>query len=102
MACLLVRYPVDVGRLEIFLKILETRSSSKTAAALGLARTSVSANPRTLENSIGHKLFDRIPRSVKPLPQAFILEPYARRALEEALNETAWALDHQGAARLKL
>jgi DNA-binding transcriptional LysR family regulator len=86
---------MDVKRLEIFLKILETKSLSKTAAALGLAQPSVSASLKTLEDSIGYKLFDRTPRAVKPLPQALILAPYARRVLE-TLGEAAWALGSQG------
>jgi len=85
---------VDVKRLEIFLKILETKSLSKSAAALGLAQPTVSASLKTLEDSIGHKLFDRTPRSVKPLPQALILAPYARAVLE-TLGEAAWALGSQ-------
>jgi DNA-binding transcriptional LysR family regulator len=85
---------VDVKRLEIFLKILDTKSLSKAAAALGMAQPSVSASLKTLEDSIGYKLFDRTPRSVKPLPQALILAPYARTVLE-TLNEATWALGSQ-------
>jgi len=87
---------VDVKRLEIFLKILETKSLSKAAAALGLAQPTISASLKTLEDSIGYKLFDRTPRSVKPLPQAMILAPYARCVLE-TLGEAAWALGSHGA-----
>ncbi len=85
---------MDVKRLEIFIKILETKSLSKTAAAFGMAQPSVSASLKTLEDSIGYKLFDRTPRSVKPLPQALILAPYARSVLE-TLGEAAWALGSQ-------
>jgi DNA-binding transcriptional LysR family regulator len=85
---------MDVKRLEIFLKILETKSLSKAAAALGLAQPSVSASLKTLEDSVGYRLFDRTPRSVKPLPQALILAPYARGVLE-TLSEAAWALGRQ-------
>ena len=85
---------MDVKRLEIFLKILETKSLSKTAAACGMAQPSVSASLKTLEDSIGYKLFDRTPRAVKPLPQALILAPYARSVLE-TLSEAAWALGSQ-------
>ena len=85
---------MDVKRLEIFLKILETKSISKTAAACGMAQPSVSASLKTLEDSIGYKLFDRTPRAVKPLPQALILAPYARSVLE-TLSEAAWALGSQ-------
>ncbi len=85
---------MDVKRLEIFLKILETRSLSKTAAAFGMAQPSVSASLKTLEDSIGCKLFDRTPRAVRPLPQALILAPYARSVME-TLSEATWALGSQ-------
>lgn len=85
---------MDVKRLEIFLKILETKSLSKTAAAFGMAQPSVSASLKALEESIGFKLFDRTPRQVKPLPEALTLAPYARNVLE-TLSEAAWALGSQ-------
>lgn len=85
---------MDVKRLEIFLKIFETKSLSKTATAFGMAQPSISASLKTLEDSIGYKLFDRTPRSVKPLPQALILAPYARKVLE-TISEAAWALGSQ-------
>lgn len=85
---------MDVKRLEIFLKILETKSLSKTAVAFGMAQPSVSVSLKTLEDSIGYKLFDRTPHSVKPLPQALILAPYARNVLE-TLSEATWALGCQ-------
>lgn len=82
---------MDIKRLEIFLKILESKSLSKTAAALGMAQPSISAALKALEDALGHRLFDRTPRSVKALPEALILAPYARRVLE-TLGEAAWAL----------
>ncbi len=85
---------MDSRRLEIFLKILETRSLSKTAAALGMAQPSVSASLKALEDSLGQKLFERTPRSVKALPQAYVLESYARSVLD-TLAEAAWALGSQ-------
>ena len=87
---------MDIRRLEIFLKVLETRSLSKTATALGLTQPTVSTNLKMLEESLGHKLFARTSRTVTPLPQAIILEPYAKTIIE-AVGEAAWALGgHDG------
>lgn len=86
---------MDIKRLEIFLKIMETKSLSKTGAAFDMAQPSVSSSLKTLEDSIGHKLFDRTPRAVKPLPAALTLLPYAR-SIVETLGEATWALGSQG------
>jgi|GEM_PF-4244942 len=86
---------MDIKRLEIFLKIMETKSLSKTAAAFDMAQPSVSSSLKTLEDSIGYKLFDRTPRAVKPLPEALILMPYARNIVDN-LSEATWALGSHG------
>lgn len=92
---------MDIKRLEIFLKIMETKSLSKTAAAFDMAQPSVTSSLKTLEESIGYKLFDRTPRAVKPLPEALILLPYARNIVD-TLSEATWALGSQGGPRESL
>lgn len=93
---------MDPRKLEIFLKLLETRSFSRTAAILGLAQPSVSASLKALEESLGQKLFERTPRAVTPLPAAEILAPFAQNIVETAAR-AAWAVGHQLAgAREKL
>ncbi|MDR2946264.1 MAG: LysR family transcriptional regulator [Candidatus Adiutrix sp.] len=82
---------MDPRKLEIFLKLLETRSFSKTAAILGLAQPSVSASLKALEEILGQKLFERTPRSVTPLPAAETLAPYAISIVETAAR-AAWAV----------
>lgn len=89
---------MDIRRLEIFLKVLETRSLSKTATALGLTQPTVSTNLKTLEEALGHKLFERTSRTVTPLPNAAILEPYAKTIIETA-GEAVWALNGRGGAK---
>lgn len=84
---------MDTRRLKIFLKLLDTRSFSKTADALGLTQPSVSASLKALEESLGQKLFERTPRAVKPLPAAQILAPYATTIVETA-GQAAWAVGH--------
>ena len=85
---------MDPRKLEIFLKLLETRSFSKTAAILGLAQPSVSASLKALEEILGQKLFERTPRAVTPLPAAEVLAPFAQNIVETAAR-AAWAVGHQ-------
>ncbi len=85
---------MDIRRLEIFLKLLDTRSFSKTAAALGLTQPSVSASLKALEESLGQKLFERTPRAVTPLSAARVLAPYALNIVE-TMGRAAWAVGHQ-------
>lgn len=85
---------MDTRRLEIFLKLLDTRSFSKTALALGMTQPSVSASLKALEESLGQKLFERTPRTVRPLPAAETLTPYAASIVETAAR-AAWAVGHQ-------
>lgn len=85
---------MDTRRLKIFLKLLDTRSFSKTAEALGLTQPSVSASLKALEESLGQRLFERTPRAVKPMPAAQILAPYATTIVETA-GQAAWAVGHQ-------
>lgn len=93
---------MDPRKLEIFLKLMETRSFSRTAAIMGLAQPSVSASLKALEESLGQRLFERTPRAVTPLPAAETLAPFAQNIVETAAR-AAWAVGHQLAgAREKL
>ena len=85
---------MDIRRLEIFLKLLDTRSFSKTAAALELTQPSVSASLKALEEAMGQKLFERTPRAVKPLPAALVLAPYAENIVD-TIGRAAWAVANQ-------
>lgn len=85
---------MDPRKLEIFLKLLETRSFSKTAAILGLSQPSVSASLKALETELGQKLFERTPRSVQPLETAATLAPFAQSMVETAA-QAAWAVNHK-------
>jgi DNA-binding transcriptional LysR family regulator len=85
---------MDIKRLEIFLKLLDTRSFSQTAQFFGLSQPTVSQNLKNLEEFLGQKLFERTPRRVKALPAALILAPYAIKIVETA-GQAAWAVNRQ-------
>ncbi|MDR2140547.1 MAG: LysR family transcriptional regulator [Deltaproteobacteria bacterium] len=85
---------MDIKRLEIFLKLLDTRSFSLTAQFFGLSQPTVSQNIKSLEEFLGQKLFERTPRRVKALPAALVLAPYAIKIVETA-GQAAWAVNRQ-------
>ncbi|MDR1545707.1 MAG: LysR family transcriptional regulator [Deltaproteobacteria bacterium] len=85
---------MHLKRLEIFLKLMDTLSFSKTADAFGLSQPSVSASIKSLEESFGQRLFKRTPRQVKPLPAAEVLAPYAVKIVETTA-QAAWAVNRQ-------
>jgi DNA-binding transcriptional LysR family regulator len=85
---------MDRKKLEIFLKLLDTRSFSLTAQFFGLSQPTVSQHLKSLEEFLGQKLFERTPRRVKALPAAMVLAPYAIKIVETA-GQAAWAVNRQ-------
>jgi DNA-binding transcriptional LysR family regulator len=93
---------MEIRRLEIFLKLMETGSFSKTAKALGIAQPSVSSSIKALEDDFGQKFFIRDTRKVVPLAPAKCFAPFAAKIVETA-GEAAWTLSNQlASAREKL
>ena len=87
---------MDLRRLEVFYKLMETRSFSKTAQELNLTQPTVSGHIKTLEEQIGLTLFDRHKRLVRPTGAAQVLLEYARSILE-LHREAVFALEkHRG------
>jgi DNA-binding transcriptional LysR family regulator len=83
---------MDLHRLEIFCKLIELRSFTKSAEALLLSQPTVSEHIRTLEEMVGEKLVDRLGREVLPTPAGQILYRYAHKILqirEEAIQALA-------------
>ncbi|MBU2550322.1 MAG: LysR family transcriptional regulator [Proteobacteria bacterium] len=83
---------MDIRRLEIFLKLIETRSFSKTALELHLTQPTVSGHIKTLEQQVGLRLFDRHQRGVLPTSAALVLEEYAWKILDMQ-KEAGYALE---------
>jgi DNA-binding transcriptional LysR family regulator len=72
----------DLRQLEIFGKIVEMGSFSKTADAVGLAQASVSERIAKLEGAVGTKLLDRQGRRVIPTKAGELLYRHALAILE--------------------
>lgn len=73
---------MDIRRLEIFCKIVETKSFSRAAEAVLLSQPTVSEHVRILEETFDQKLLDRLGREVLPTPTGALLYDYARRIIQ--------------------
>ena len=77
---------MELRQLRTFRTLAENLSFTKTARQLFMAQSSVSAQIKALEESLGTPLFDRIGRSVVLTDAGLKLVEYARR-IEEMTDE---------------
>jgi DNA-binding transcriptional LysR family regulator len=73
---------LDLRRLEIFCNVLEKRSFSKAAESLYLTQPTLSQHIKSLEDSLGLKLFDRLGREVVPTKAGILLYDYAKKIMD--------------------
>jgi DNA-binding transcriptional LysR family regulator len=72
---------MDCRQLEVFLKVVELKSFSRAAEALGLTQPTVSGHVLALEEELDLKLLDRLGREVAPTRAGRILHGYASKIL---------------------
>lgn len=72
----------DWRKLEVFLKVYETRSFTKTARAMYLSQPTVTIHIRQLEEFLGVNLLDRDTRNVIPSKAGKIVYEYGKRILQ--------------------
>ena len=70
---------MEIDQLRTFLSILEYRSFTKAATALGISQSTVSFQIKALEDSLKSRLLDRGREGVRLTPQGEILARYARK-----------------------
>lgn len=73
---------MDIHRLMIFCRVIELQSFTRAAEALGLTQPTVSEHIRSLEESLGEKLVDRLGREILPTPAGKVLYKYAREMIQ--------------------
>ncbi len=84
---------LNLNHLAVFHAVAEERSVSRGAERLGVSQPAVSKQLKSLERSVGARLFDRTPRGVTPTAAGELLAGYARRLFalvhdaEEAMAE---------------
>jgi DNA-binding transcriptional LysR family regulator len=89
---------MDLHRLEVFCRIVELKSFTRAAETVHLSQPTVSEHIRTLEETAGVKLLDRLGREVIPTQAGQILYRYAQQLLQ--LRREAVQALHQYRGRL--
>lgn len=74
---------VDIHALEAFCRAFDEGSFSRACEGLFISRQALSRTMRTLEREVGAPLFVRRAAGVEPTELARMIEPHARRILEE-------------------
>ncbi len=72
---------MEFRKLEVFCKVVELKSFTRTAEAVHLSQPTVSEHIRNLEEQLDQKLIDRLGREVEPTPVGRVLYGYARKIL---------------------
>jgi DNA-binding transcriptional LysR family regulator len=72
---------MDLRQLEVFARVVDTRSFSRAAEALRLTQSTISEHVRLLEEEVGARLFDRLGRETVPTRAGELLYGYAQRLL---------------------
>lgn len=93
---------MDLWQLHVFCKVVELNSFSKAGKVVHLSQPTVSSHIKDLEDYIGCRLIDRLPKKAGPTKAGELLYGYAKKMLtlrEEA--ESALA-EFQGAIKGRL
>lgn len=72
---------MDIRLLEAFRSVVDHRSATAAAAALGVTQPAVSAQIARLEETVGFRLFERIGGRLKPTPEGLLFYAETANAL---------------------
>lgn len=75
---------MSLRQLEYLLAVVDAGSFTRAATRLHVTQPALSHQIRALEQHVGGRLLDRLPRSVRPTPMGRALLPHARAALADA------------------
>lgn len=78
-----MRINITPQQLAAFLRVAETLNFGEAATQLGLSQPALSRTIKTIEDTLGARLFDRDTRNVTLTPAGRELEPIARRIVRE-------------------
>jgi len=92
-------YLYQARRLQLFVKLCETRHMQTVANLFGLSQPAVSAALKVLEDGCGTRLFERTPRGLQPTRASLDILFPIRRALNELRHIDADLAALQGALR---
>ncbi|GHF97094.1 LysR family transcriptional regulator [Streptomyces filamentosus] len=91
---------MELRLLATFEKVAEVLSFTRAAAELGYAQSSVTAQIKALETSLGAGLFDRLGGRIRLTPAGERLLPYARRMAELAEEARTAVADGEAAGTI--
>jgi DNA-binding transcriptional LysR family regulator len=74
----------SLRQLEYLLAVVDAGSFTRAAAHLHVTQPALSHQVRALEEQVGGRLLERLPRSVRPTPMGRAFLPHARAALADA------------------
>ncbi len=74
---------MDIHQLRVFCSVYKNRSFSKASRELFLSQPTVSDHIRTLEETLGSRLFDRLGRNIVPTKDSLMLYPKALEIIEK-------------------
>lgn len=77
---------MNIKHLRTFITILETQNLTKAAAMLNVVQPAVTRQIQILEEELGVRLFNRSRHGMTLTDDGKVLEPYARRILNEVEN----------------
>src|SRR4051794_40873201 len=90
---------MDLNRVAVFIRVVEERSFTKAAAALGLPKSSVSRAVSLLEEELGVRLLQRSTRTLHMTDAGSEFYERASRGLAGVEQAAAAVADMQGAVR---
>jgi DNA-binding transcriptional LysR family regulator len=93
---------MDIRLLETFRSVVDHRSATAAAAALGVTQPAVSAQIARLEEAVGFRLFERIGGRLKPTPEGLLFYAETANALSgiDRLAHAAQAIRGASAGHL--
>lgn len=88
--------------MRYFLAIAEERSFTRAARRCHVAQPSLSRQIRALENSLGTRVFERLPREIRITPAGKVFELEASQAMEHSQRALSLVQSLERAKRLQL
>ncbi|MDA8170191.1 MAG: selenium metabolism-associated LysR family transcriptional regulator [Nitrospiraceae bacterium] len=74
---------MDIHQLRVFCSVFKNRSFSRASEELFLSQPTISDHIKSLEETLGSRLFDRLGRSIAPTRESILLYPRAVELIEK-------------------
>jgi DNA-binding transcriptional LysR family regulator len=99
-----VQGEIELRQMRYFLAVAEERHFTRAARRCHIAQPSLSRRIRALENSLGTRVFDRLPREIRLTAAGKVFQKEAAKALEHSRRAVSQvrALERQKGQQLKI